>query len=203
MSIGKWQGQKDSNSRHAVLETAALPAELYPYVVGLRGLEPGGIYDRLSRYEAEEGVVIAYGSMYGNTEEVAEVIAEELSKQGIRNIVMHNVSHTSHSFIIADVFKYKGLIVGCPTYNTQMYPEMEALLSKLASREIKGRYLGYFGSFTWASAAVKKIAEFNDKLKFEPVGNPVEMKHSMKAETNTQAKELAKAMADRLKADRK
>ena len=161
------------------------------------------IYDRLSRYEAEEGVVIAYGSMYGNTEEVAEVIAEELSKQGIRNIVMHNVSHTSHSFIIADVFKYKGLIVGCPTYNTQMYPEMEALLSKLASREIKGRYLGYFGSFTWASAAVKKIAEFNDKLKFEPVGNPVEMKHSMKAETNTQAKELAKAMADRLKADRK
>ena len=35
---------------------------------------------------------------------------------------MHNVSHTSHSFIIADVFKYKGLIVGCPTYNTQMYP---------------------------------------------------------------------------------
>ena len=141
--------------------------------------------------------------MYGNTEEVAEVIAEELSKQGIRNIVMHNVSHTSHSFIIANVFKYKGLIVGCPTYNTQMYPEMEALLSKLASREIKGRYLGYFGSFTWASAAVKKIAEFNDKLKFEPVGNPVEMKHSMKAETNTQAKELAKAMADRLKADRK
>ena len=41
------------------------------------------IYDRLSRYEAEEGVVIAYGSMYGNTEEVAEAIAEELSKQGI------------------------------------------------------------------------------------------------------------------------
>ena len=45
-------------------------------------------------------------------------------------------------------------IVGCPTYNTQMYPEMEALLSKLASREIKGRYLGYFGSFTWASACL-------------------------------------------------
>ena len=143
------------------------------------------------------------GLASGLMREAMRRIAEELSKQGIRNIVMHNVSHTSHSFIIADVFKYKGLIVGCPTYNTQMYPEMEALLSKLASREIKGRYLGYFGSFTWASAAVKKIAEFNDKLKFEPVGNPVEMKHSMKAETNTQAKELAKAMADRLKADRK
>lgn len=162
-----------------------------------------GIYDRLSRYEAEEGVVIAYGTMYGNTEEVAEAIAEELSNQGIRNIVMHNVSRTHHSFIIADVFKYKGLIAGCPTYNTQMYPEMEALLGKLASREIKGRYLGYFGSFTWASAAVKKIGEFNEKLKFEPVGNPVELKQGMKPETYTQAKELAVAMADRLKADRK
>ena len=100
------------------------------------------IYDRLSRYEAEEGVVIAYGTMYGNTAEMAEAIAEELSKQGIRNIVMHNVSHTNHSYIIADVFKYRGLIVGCPTYNTQMYPEMEALLNKLSAREIKGRYMG-------------------------------------------------------------
>ena len=95
------------------------------------------------------------------------------------------------------------LIVGCPTYNTQMYPEMEALLNKLSAREIKGRYMGWFGSFTWASAAVKKITEFNDKLKFEPVGNPIEMKHSMKSETYVQCKELAKAMADRLKADRK
>ena len=161
------------------------------------------IYDRMSRYEGEEGVVIIYGSMYGNTEQMAEAIAASLADNGIKNIVMHNVSHTNHSYIIADVFKYRGLIVGCPTYNTQMYPEMEALLNKLSAREIKGRYMGWFGSFTWASAAVKKITEFNDKLKFEPVGNPIEMKHSMKSETYVQCKELAKAMADRLKADRK
>lgn len=162
-----------------------------------------GIYDRLSRYEAEEGVVVAYGTMYGNTEEMAEVIAEELSNQGIRNIVMHNVSRTHHSHIIADVFKYKGLIVGCPTYNTQLYPEMESLLGKLAARDIKGRYLGWFGSFTWAGAAVKKITEFNEKLKFEAVGNPVEMKQAMKSDVALRCKELAVAMAERLKADRK
>lgn len=161
------------------------------------------VYDRLSRYEAEEGVVVAYGTMYGNTEEMAEVIAEELSNQGIRNIVMHNVSRTHHSHIIADVFKYKGLIVGCPTYNTQLYPEMEALLGKLAARDIKGRYLGWFGSFTWAGAAVKKITEFNEKLKFEAVGNPVEMKQAMKEDVALRCKELAVAMAERLKADRK
>ncbi len=161
-----------------------------------------GIYDQLSKYKAEEGVVIAFGTMYGNTEQMAEAIAEGLSAQGIKNIVMHNVSRTNRSYILADVFRYKGLIVGCPTYSNQIYPEMESLLSALATRDIKGRYLGYFGSFTWAGVAVKRIAEFNEKLKFEPVGNPVEMKQGMKEDVYQHCAELGKAMADRLKADR-
>ena len=161
------------------------------------------MYDKLSRYEAEEGVVIAYGTMYGNTEQMAEAIAEELSAQGIKNIVMHNVSKTPHSFILADIFRYKALIVGCTTYNMNLYPEMEALLSKVAARDMKNRLIGYFGSFTWASAAVKKLGEYATQLKFEVVGNPVEMKQSMSAGSEQQARELAVAMADRLKADRK
>jgi flavorubredoxin len=63
--------------------------------------------------------------------------------------------------------------------------------------------MGYFGSFTWASAAVKKMAEYAEKLKFEVVGDPVEMKQSMTADNYLQAKELAKAMANRLKLERK
>ena len=161
------------------------------------------MYDKLSRYEAEEGVVIAYGTMYGNTEQMAETIAEELSAQGIKNIVMHNVSKTPHSFIFAHIFRYKALIVGCTTYNMNLYPEMEALLSKVAARDMKNRLIGYFGSFTWASAAVKKLGEYAAQLKFEVVGNPVEMKQSMSASSEQQARELAVAMADRLKADRK
>ena len=161
------------------------------------------MYDKLSRYKAEEGVVIAYGTMYGNTEQMAETIAEELSAQGIKNIVMHNVSKTPHSFILADIFRYKALIVGCTTYNMNLYPEMEALLSKVAARDMKNRLIGYFGSFTWASAAVKKLGEYAAQLKFEVVGNPVEMKQSMSANNEQQARELAVAMADRLKADRK
>ena len=111
-----------------------------------------GVYDRLSRYEAEEGVVIAYGSMYGNTEQMAEAIAAELSAQGIKNIVMHNVSKSNPSYILKDIFKYRGLIVGSPTYSNQIYPEVDSLLSKILVREVKGRYLGWFGSFTWAGA---------------------------------------------------
>mgnify|MGYP001839378803 FL=1 len=161
-----------------------------------------GIYDRLSRYDADEGVVIAYGSMYGNTEQMAEAIAEELSAQGIKNIVMHNVAKSHPSYIIADIFRYKGLIIGSPTYSNQIFPEVESLLSKILVREVKGRYLGYFGSFTWAGAAVKRMAEFAEKSKFELVGDPVEMKQAMRDITYTQCENLAHAMAERLKKDR-
>ncbi len=161
-----------------------------------------GIYDRLSRYEAEEGVVIAYASMYGNTEQMAEAIAAELAAEGIRNIVMHNVSKSHASYILADIFRYKGLIIGSPTYSNHIYPEIEALLSKILLREVKGRYLSTFGSFTWAGAAMKRLAEFVEKSKFEVVGEPVEMKQSMKDSTYEQCESLARAMADRLKQDR-
>jgi len=161
-----------------------------------------GIYDKLSRYDADEGVVIAYGSMYGNTEQMAEAIAAELSAQGIKNIVMHNVSKSNPSYILADIFRYKGLIIGSPTYSNQIFPEVESLLSKILVRELKGRYLGYFGSFTWAGAAVKRMAEFAEKSKFELVGDPVEMKQAMKEITYQQCENLARAMAGRLKKDR-
>ncbi len=160
------------------------------------------IYDRLSRYEAEEGVVIAYGTMYGNTELMAETIAEELSARGIKNIVMYNVNRTHHSYILADVFRYRGLIVGAPTYSGSLYPAVEDLFTKLLLREIKGRYLGLFGSFCWAGTAVKKMGEIASKGNFELVGDPIEMKQSMKDITYTQCANLAGAMADRLKKDR-
>ncbi len=159
-------------------------------------------YNRLSRHAAEEGVVIAYGSMYGNTRQMAEIIAEELAKEGIRKIVMHDVSRTSHSFILADIFRYKGLILGAPTYNASIYPQMEMLMSEIEMREIKNHYLGYFGSFSWACHSTKKLSVFSEKASFETVGAPVEMRQGMKECTKIACLELARAMASRLKEDR-
>lgn len=160
------------------------------------------IYDKLSKYEGDEGVVIAYGSMYGHTEQMAETIAYELAQQGIKEVILHNVSKRSHSYIIRDIFKYKGLIVGSPTYNNKLYPEVEYLLSKIEGRDMKNRYFGYFGSFTWAGAAVKRLAEFAETVKFEVVGTPVEMKQSMQVSDYEACVELGKAMGERLKQDR-
>lgn len=156
-------------------------------------------YDRMSRYETESGLVICYGSMYGNTERAAEVVARAASQAGVKNIVMHDVSRSNHSHILADVFRYKGLIVGAPTYNNGLYPQMEMLLSELAERGIKNHLLGVFGSYTWAGQAVKKIVEWNDnKLKFELVGTPVEIKQSLNVDTEAACEALGRAMAERL-----
>jgi len=161
-----------------------------------------GIYDRLSRYEAEPGLVICYGTMYGNTERAAEVIARAASQAGVKNIVMYNVSQTHHSYIIRDVFRYKGLIVGAPTYNTGLYHEMDVLMAELSHKDIKGRFFGYFGSYSWASKAVGELARWNEeKLKYEPVGEPVEIKQALNADTIAQCEALGRAMAERLLAE--
>ena len=162
-----------------------------------------GLYDQMSKYKTEEGIVICYGTMYGNTERMAECIAQAASQAGIKNIVMHNVSKTHHSYIIRDVFRYRGLIVGAPTYNTGLYHEMNVLLDELANRDIKNHYFGWFGSYGWASKALEKIQKWNDEhLHFETVGTPVEMKQAMNPETAQQCAALGKAMAERLKQDR-
>ena len=117
---------------------------------------------------------------------------------------MYNISKTHHSYILRDIFRYRGLIVGAPTYNNGLYHEMSELLSEIANHDIKNHYIGWFGSYGWASKAVPTIAEWVDnKLKFEPVGTPVEMKQAMSKDVRSQCEELGKAMAERLKADRK
>ena len=158
-----------------------------------------GMYDRLSRYEGTDGLVIAYASMYGNTERAAEVIARAASEAGVKNIIMHDVSRTHHSYIIADIFRYRALILGAPTYNNGLYPQMESLLSELAGRDMKNRLLGWFGSFSWASKAMKTIGEWNEtRLHFEPVGTPVEIKQSLDEATTRACEELGRAMGERL-----
>jgi flavorubredoxin len=159
------------------------------------------LYDRLSLYKTEPGLVICYGTMYGNTERMAEIIAQAASEAGVKNIVVYNVSKTHHSYILRDIFRYQALIVGAPTYNTGLYHEMDVLLSEIAGRDIKGNHLlGWFGSHSWASKAVAAIEKWNEeRLHFEPVGQPVDMKQGLSEEVRQQCVALGQAVAERLR----
>lgn len=157
------------------------------------------IYDKLSRYEAlEDGAVIAYGSMYGNTEQTAERIARELVSAGVKNIAMHNLLKSHESYVLRDVFKYKALVIGSPTYNMQLFPPVQALLDDLELRAIPRRIFGCFGGYTWASAAVKKLTEFAGRAGWELVAPPVDVKQGYSVEKTEGCADMASAIAAKL-----
>jgi flavorubredoxin len=157
------------------------------------------LYDQWSRYEAEEeGVVIVFGSMYGNTQQLAEAVAEGVVAEGIKNVIIYNVSRTDTSFILSDIFKYKGLIIGSPTYMNHIYPLIDKLLSAIQHRGIKNRLYSCFGSFSWAGMAVKHLTEFADTMEWELVGSPVENKQAVSENKYQAAFELGQTFAKRM-----
>ncbi|MDR1585812.1 MAG: FprA family A-type flavoprotein [Prevotellaceae bacterium] len=157
------------------------------------------ISDRLSKYEGEEGVVVVYGSMYGNTELMAETVAQGLAEAGVREVAVHNISKSDPSYILRDIFKYKGLIIGSPTYNNELHPEIEPLLRKIEIRGIKNRVFGYFGSFSWAGAAVKRMSAFAEKTGWSVAATVVEQKLGLKEDNYNACLQLGREVAGMLK----
>ena len=153
------------------------------------------LYNRMSLYEGEDGVSIIYGTMYGNTGAIADEIAMRLAERGIKTIKIHNVGKDEMSDIISDAFRYKGLIVGSPTYNGNLFPPIDTFLTAMEVREIKNKVVGIFGSFTWASSACKKMNECFSRLKLEPVAT-MDMKQSPSDEDHQAAIQLADQIAD-------
>ncbi len=157
-----------------------------------------GIYDSLSKYESQPGVTIIYGSMYGNTAEVAEAIARELASRGVRNIKVHNAAKSNMSDMISDAFRYEGLIVGSPTYNTKIFPPVESFMTAVEARDMKNKVFATFGSFTWASAAYRNLLEFAAKCKLDVVAS-LEMKQAADQGVYKAAAELADKVVGALK----
>lgn len=155
-------------------------------------------YDKWSRYETEPGLVIAYGSMYGNTQQLAEAVAQGAVEGGIHNVVIRDVSKTDAAYILADIFKYKGLALGSPTYMNGLYPLIDSLVHKIEERGIKDHVYGCFGSHTWAGAAVKRLSELPEKMGWDAVDISVDNKQGVDENTLQQAFELGKAIATKL-----
>lgn len=156
------------------------------------------VYDRLSRYEAEPGLVVLYGSMYGNTAEMAEAVAQGAVEAGLKRVVVHDASVSHISYILADVFRYKALAVGSPTYNGKLFPVVESALNAISARDVKNRIFGCFGSFTWASAAVKALTAWNETQQFETVGTPVDNKQGCDAQTLEACRALGRELAQKV-----
>lgn len=157
-------------------------------------------YIKLANQENEEGVVVVYGSMYGNTERMADQLARFLAEEGIKNIKVYDVSKTDVSYILSDIWKYRGFVLGSCTYNNSVYPKMNQLLYTLKMNKISNHALGIFGSYGWSGGSVKELTEFaSEGGNFEVAPTIVETKGAMKEEDIENLRQMAKELAGLVK----
>ena len=153
-------------------------------------------YDKWSKYLPEKkGVVLAFASMYGNTENTVNALATKLAERGVKDMRMYDVSKTHPSYIISDIFKYSNVVFASPTYNLQLYFPMDALIRELSVLNISNRKVSLIGNHTWASAALKHMTELVNNMKnMEIIGRSIDIKSSLREDREPELDALADAI---------
>ena len=117
-------------------------------------------YQHWSKYEPEEkGVMIVYASMYGNTENTAELLAAKLAEKGVTNTRMYDVSSTHVSYLISDLFKYSHLVLASVTYNLGIFPPMHNFLADMKALNLQNRTCALIENGSWAIQSGKLMKE--------------------------------------------
>lgn len=157
------------------------------------------IYDRLSRYEPlDDGVTIVYGSMYGNTEQMAEAAADGLAAAGVRDISVLNASNTDLSYIIADIFRHRGLVIAAPTYSDGLFPPVAAVMEAIAVRGVQNREVLLLGSHTWSQQAIKVMTAHIEASGLSTVADAVSAKHAPAPDVLTQCRQSGSLLAEKI-----
>ena len=145
----------------------------------------------------EKGVLIAYGSIYGGTENAAEILAGMLAERGITNIAMYDVSATHASYILSEAFKMSHLVFASSTYNAGIFSPMEALLSDLTAHSMQNRTVGLVQNGTWAPMSGKLMQQAVSAFKNTTVLEPVA---TLRSTVSEKTYEELGALADAIKA---
>jgi flavorubredoxin len=156
------------------------------------------LYDRWSRHEAQPGVVIAFASMYGNAEKTADYIARRLAEQGVKDIRLFDVSKTHLSFILAEIWKYRGVILGSCAYNGFAHPMMEMLCNKLEHINPQNKLAGIFGTYSWNGGGGNAIKKTVEALGWPLVSEVAEIQGSPTLAKAEACNRLAQKMAEAL-----
>jgi len=157
-------------------------------------------YTRWSKHEGEEGLVIVYGSMHGNTARMADIVAQGAADAGIKEIKIYDVAHTEVSFIMSDIWKYKGVIIGACAHYASMFPNMTLLTHEINEFKPKNKCYGIFGGMSWSGGGVKTLAKIAEEGAWNLVSDNVEVKGApIREEDWDKLYNLGKAVAEAIK----
>ena len=125
-----------------------------------------GLYDTWSSYTPEEeGIVIAYTSVYGHTKKAVDLLADKLRSKGCPKVVVYDLARDDMSLTLSDAFRYSKLILATTTYNASIYPFMHDYISRLVEHNFQNRTVGLIENGSWAPLAAKVMREMMAKCK--------------------------------------
>ena len=155
-----------------------------------------GLYDTWSSYRPEEeGVVIAYTSVYGHTKKAAELLAEKLKANGAPKVVVYDLARDDMSAAVADAFRYSRIVLATITYNGSIYPFMNDFVTRLVEHNFQNRTVGLIENGSWAPTAarvIKKMMEGSKNIKW--TDTTVTIMSAVKQENVEQIEALAKEL---------
>lgn len=154
-------------------------------------------YIHWATYDPEEqGVMIVYASMYGNTENAAEILAAKLAERGVTNTRLYDVSSTHVSYLISDLFKYSHLVLASVTYNLGIFPPMHNFLTDMQALNLQNRKVAIIENGSWAIRSGTLMKQQIEKLKhMEFIGDTVTMASGPQTQTVPELELLADAIA--------
>ena len=157
-------------------------------------------YDTWSSYKPEDqAVMIAYASIYGNTENAAEILASKLADKGVKNIAMYDVSVTDPSVIVSESFRCSHLVFAAPSYNGGIFTKMETVLSELKAHSLQNRTVAIMENGTWAPVAGKQMREIFAGMKnIELLEEGVTIRSAVKEAQEASLEALAEKIASSL-----
>ena len=157
-------------------------------------------YDTWSSYKPEDqAVMIAYASIYGNTENAAEILASKLADKGVKNIAMYDVSVTDPSVIVSESFRCSHLVFAAPSYNGGIFTKMETVLSELKAHSLQNRTVAIMENGTWAPVAGRQMREIFASMKnIELLEEGVTIRSAVKEAQEASLEALAEKLAPSL-----
>lgn len=157
-------------------------------------------YEQWSTYRPEvNSVLIVYATMYNNTTQAAELLASKLAQQGIKGIKLMDVNGTDVSYLIAEVWKYRHIVIATPTYNTDIAVKIHTFLHDLVALNAQNRSVSLITNFSWAGKPAEIVKGYLDQLKnITLVGETVALKSTVKAENDSALSDLANAIVSHL-----
>lgn len=156
-------------------------------------------YDTWSSYKPEnEGILVAYNSIHGNTKKAVEELEKMLKENGVKKVVVSDLSRNDMSETIANAFRYDKLIIASPTYDAGLFPSTEKFLRNLKHKNYQNRRIGIIENGSWAPMAAKCMNDIIKEMKnIEICNTTVTIKTRMNDESKKKMKELVKELLNK------